>query len=51
MNDDYKYNFEESSTYVCITHQTILPCEIGDHHLVSNWISDVQKILKIMEKT
>lgn len=50
MSDDYNNNFEESNTYVCITHQKILPCEIGDHHLVSNWISDVQKILKLMEK-
>lgn len=46
---DGRYNFEESSTYVCIMHQKILPCEIGEHHLVSNWVADVQKILKIME--
>jgi len=49
MSNDYSDNFEESGIYVCITHQMILPCETGDHHLVSNWVSDVQKILKIME--
>jgi len=43
--------FEDSDIYVCITHKQLMPCTDGDHHLVSNWVSDVQKILKIMEKT
>ena len=43
--------YEDSEIYVCITHRELMPCEKGDHHLVSNWISDVQKILKIMERT
>ena len=47
INDIY----EDLDKYVCKTHQQLIPC-IGDgNHLVSNWVSDVQKILKIMEKT
>jgi hypothetical protein len=49
MSNEYNDDFEESSTYVCITHQQVLPCNIGKHHLVSNWVTDVHKILKIME--
>jgi hypothetical protein len=41
---------EESDIYVCITHQTIVPCDQGEHHLISNWLVDVQKILETMEK-
>jgi hypothetical protein len=41
--------FEDSETYVCITHQVLLPCENGEHHLISNWMIDVNKILKDME--
>lgn len=51
MSNEYNDDFEESSIYVCITHQQVLPCETEKYHLVSNWISDVQKILKIMERT
>lgn len=36
--------------YVCITHQTVVPCDKGEFHLISNWRSDVEKILKMMEK-
>jgi hypothetical protein len=42
--------FEDSETYVCITHQVLLPCNKGQHHLVSNWITDVTKILNVMEE-
>jgi hypothetical protein len=42
--------FEDSETYVCITHQALLPCNEGQHHLVSNWITDVTKILNVMEE-
>jgi hypothetical protein len=41
---------DDDSEYVCITHQCFLPCEKGDHHLVSNWIADVYRIRKSMEK-
>jgi hypothetical protein len=43
--------YEDSDTYVCITHKQLMPCIEEGSHLVSNWVSDVQKILKIMEKT
>lgn len=36
---------DNDSIYVCITHQCVLPCEQGESHLVSNWKSDVEKIL------
>lgn len=39
-----------SELYVCITHQSIAPCEVGEYHLLSNWTSDVHKILKMIEK-
>lgn len=42
--------FEDSGTYVCITHQQLLPCDEGIYHLVSNWIVDVTKILNLMEE-
>jgi hypothetical protein len=41
---------DDEGIYVCITHHTITPCEEGDHHLISNWATDVKKILKIIEK-
>lgn len=37
---------DESDIYVCITHRCIIPCPDGEHHLVSNWPSDVRKILE-----
>jgi len=43
--------YEDSDEYVCITHQQLMPCIGEGNHLISNWISDVQKILKLMEKT
>lgn len=42
--------YDDESTYVCITHQCILPCEDGDNHLISNWKSDVEKILRTVKK-
>ena len=47
INDIY----EDSDKHVCITHQQLMPCIGEESHLISNWISDVQKILKLMEKT
>lgn len=41
--------YEDSGIYVCITHGTVAPCEEGEHHLISNWASDVRKIIKNME--
>lgn len=37
--------FDDDSEYVCVSHSFIVPCPIGDHHLVSNWPSDVAKVL------
>jgi hypothetical protein len=31
--------------YVCVTHDTTLPCPFGEHHIVSNWPSDVATVL------
>ena len=34
------------NVYVCITHRKIWPCNIpNEYHLISNWPSDVKKIL------
>jgi hypothetical protein len=41
---------EDSEIYVCITHQRVVPCDEGDHHLISNWVVDVKKIMRLMEK-
>jgi len=41
---------DDDSEYVCITHQCFLPCEKGENHLVSNWVSDVYRIRKMLEK-
>lgn len=41
---------DESNPYVCVTHHTFWPCTKGDRHLLSNWASDVKKIISIMEK-
>ena len=40
---------DNSEIYVCITHHTITPCDKGEHHLISNWKSDVKKILSLIE--
>ena len=53
MNDcceNCKGCLEDLETYVCITHQTVCPCNKGEQHLISNWKADVKKILSIMEK-
>lgn len=42
--------YDEDGEYVCITHQTFIPCEKGEHHLISNWKTDVEKIKKILDK-
>jgi hypothetical protein len=42
--------YDDESIYVCITHQKITPCEEGEHHLISNWATDVKKIMRLMEK-
>lgn len=31
--------------YVCISHMQKIPCSLGDHHLISNWPTDVAKVL------
>jgi len=42
--------YDESDEYVCITHQCYIPCEKGEHHLISNWKIDVDKIKRLMDK-
>jgi hypothetical protein len=41
---------ENLETYVCITHHSLVPCEQGENHLISNWNTDVNKILKLMRE-
>jgi len=41
--------YDEDKDYVCITHQSFIPCDKGDHHLISNWKTDVNKIRQILE--
>ena len=41
---------DDLETYVCITHQCLVPCEEGQHHLISNWYTDVNKILELMKE-
>lgn len=40
----------DSGIYVCITHQKMIPCEEGEHHLISNWKPDVDKILELIKE-
>lgn len=40
---------EDGEFYVCISHQVVVPCEYEGQHLISNWKSDVKRILEIME--
>lgn len=37
--------FEDDSEYVCVSHNMLIPCPMGDNHLVSNWPTDVAKVL------
>lgn len=41
---------EDAGEYVCITHQQYAPCEEGDFHLISNWIADVRRIERLIER-
>lgn len=41
---------EDSDDYVCITHQSYVPCEEGEFHLISNWLTDVKRIQKLIER-
>ena len=41
--------FDDAELYVCITHKVITPCDEDGYHLVSNWPSDVKKILDIID--
>ena len=43
--------FDEDGEYVCISHIQAIPCELGDHHLVSNWPTDVARVLDRMQKS
>ena len=37
---------DASDIYVCISHRRRIPCGEGDQHLISNWPSDVARILE-----
>jgi len=37
--------FDEDDRYVCVSHMSIVPCHIGEHHIVSNWPTDVERVL------
>lgn len=39
---------EDDSIYVCITHMCVIPCLQGEQHLISNWKTDVDKILEMV---
>jgi hypothetical protein len=41
---------EDLAEYVCITHQSIAPCEKGEFHLISNWKVDVLKIKELIDR-
>ena len=43
--------FGEGEEYVCISHMQPIPCDLGDHHLVSNWPTDVARVLSRNDKT
>jgi hypothetical protein len=43
--------FEDDENYVCVSHMMTIPCPMGDHHLVSNWPSDVAKVLDTMNNS
>jgi hypothetical protein len=37
--------FDEDDRYVCVSHMSIVPCHMGEHHIVSNWPPDVERVL------
>lgn len=43
--------FDEDGQYVCISHMQIIPCDFGDHHLVSNWPTDVARVLDRIQES
>jgi hypothetical protein len=44
------YDEEFYREYVCVSHTQPLPCPFGEHHIVSNWPSDVTKVIINIEK-
>lgn len=42
MVDSVLDNNEE---YVCISHMQAIPCNLGKYHLVSNWPTDIARVL------
>lgn len=45
----YENIFSDDVDYVCISHLQKIPCEGGENHLISNWPSDVAKVLDSMQ--
>lgn len=43
--------FKDGSEYVCISHLQLIPCSGGKNHLISNWYSDVMKVLDTIKKS
>lgn len=42
--------FDDDTDYVCTSHMMMVPCPVGDYHLVSNWASDVKRVKDSIEK-
>jgi len=42
---------DNDDPFVCITHRRLCPCQVpNEYHLVSNWPSDVEKILDMRKE-
>jgi len=41
--------FEDDHRYVCVSHVSLIPCPFGDHHTVSNWPPDVERVLSAIK--
>lgn len=41
--------FDEDDRYVCVSHMSIVPCHLGEHHIVSNWPPDVERVLSAIK--
>jgi hypothetical protein len=43
--------FDEDERYVCVSHVSVIPCEKGEHHTVSNWPPDVERVLSAIKNS
>jgi len=37
--------FDDDYRYVCVSHVSLVPCDTGEYHTVSNWPPDVERVL------